>query len=174
MALSAHPIAQPKVVSPNSYVIWESSWAEYYCSRILHHFCWLFLIICVDITVFHRGSFCILPCKISICIKRTRNFRGMNLMFFKKQNYFPLNFSYPWDMSTDRNMALSILFQCFGTPALIYFMIVPQLLFMAISLYFNTLINDVKAIIHNFDYTDTSKLHQEFIEVIKLHAASLE
>lgn len=77
-------------------------------------------------------------------------------------------------MSIDRNMAISVLFQCFATPALIYFMIVPQLLFMAISLYFETMIDDMKAIIDKFDYHDIPKLKLDFTETINLHTDSLE
>lgn len=77
-------------------------------------------------------------------------------------------------MSVDRNMALSVLLQCFSTPALIYFMIVPQFLFMAISQYFTTLIDDVTAVINNFNYEDIFKLNENFTEMIILHTESLE
>lgn len=77
-------------------------------------------------------------------------------------------------MSNDRNMALSVLFQCFGTPALIYFMIVPQLLFMSISFYFTTIVEDINAVINKFDYEDFSQLKKDFTEMIGLHTESLE
>lgn len=77
-------------------------------------------------------------------------------------------------MSIGRNMAFSALFQCFATPFMIYFMIIPQLLFMALSFYFATMIEDVKTIIHQFDYKDIPKLRSDFTRMIQLHLDSLE
>lgn len=71
-------------------------------------------------------------------------------------------------MSIGRNMAFSALFQCFATPFMIYFMIIPQLL------YFATMIEDVKTTIHQFDYEDNTKIKSEYARMIQFHMDSLE
>lgn len=114
------------------------------------------------------------PCRnVRFCFTEINKLE-VKTQFFWIINLFLFPLSYPWDMSIDRNMAISVLFQCFATPALIYFMIVPQLLFMAISLYFETMIDDMKAIIDKFDYHDIPKLKLDFTETINLHTDSLE
>lgn len=45
---------------------------------------------------------------------------------------------------------------------------------MALSFYFAFMIEDVKTIIHQFDYKDIPKLRSDFTRMIQLHLDSLE
>lgn len=53
-------------------------------------------------------------------------------------------------------------------------MIVPQLLFMAISFYFESMIDDMSAIIDMMDYQDAAKQKSDITEIVNLHTESLE
>lgn len=78
----------------------------------------------------------------------------------------------PWDMTKESNVILTVMIQCCAAPIVVYFIMIPEFFFLAISKYFNNLIDDVKNTIENFNQTSQT-LTDAFIEMINLHERSL-
>lgn len=76
-------------------------------------------------------------------------------------------------MAREKNVMLTALLQSFEATVLIYLLLVPQFLFVAISRYFATLIEDAKISIQDIKFTCNAKLMENFAKVINLHARSL-
>lgn len=78
-------------------------------------------------------------------------------------------------MSKERNVVLTVIFQCcWAAPTILFLILVPQFLFVAMTQYFSTLIGDVKMVIGKFDYENLVTIKKKFSEMINLHWISLE
>lgn len=76
------------------------------------------------------------------------------------------------DVTKAKNAVPALVIQCIGALVVVYGFQIPQFLFVAISHYFLTLINDIKSVINKFD-RNVGQL-SDLIEMIKLHRDSLE
>lgn len=65
-----------------------------------------------------------------------------------------------------------LLMQCIGAPSLVYIIQIPQFLFIAISRYFSTLMDDVKSVIKRLDRNCGKP--DDLIEMVTVHRESLE
>lgn len=84
--------------------------------------------------------------------------------------------SNPWDMTKERNVIITVVIQaCCAAPIIVYFILIPQFLFLAINRYFSIFIEDVKMIIKKFDKKEKNvNLKANFIEMVNLHSRSLQ
>ncbi|XP_055321791.1 odorant receptor 2a-like [Sitodiplosis mosellana] len=63
---------------------------------------------------------------------------------------------------------------CCAAPVIVYYILIPQFLFLAINRYFHTFIEDVEMVIKRFDKKENRDLKGNFVEMINLHSKSLE
>lgn len=84
------------------------------------------------------------------------------------------DFRNPWDITSERNLILTVTLQaCYAAPIILYFILIPQFLFFAITYYFNAFIEDVKMTIKKFDSKDCGDIKSVFVEMCNLHWNSL-
>lgn len=72
-----------------------------------------------------------------------------------------------------RNIMLTILLQWYEVTVACHLLLMPQFLFLAISRYFDTLIEDATVLTQNFNFKRRIKLLEDFTELIQLHENSL-
>lgn len=85
------------------------------------------------------------------------------------------HFRNPWDMTNEPNIILTVFLQaCCAAPVILYFILIPQFLFFAITRYFDTFIEDVKMVITRFDAIECVNIKSKLVEMINLHWKSLE
>lgn len=78
-------------------------------------------------------------------------------------------------MTIEQNVILTTTFQCWwAAPCIIFLILVPQFLFYAMTRYFDTLIEDVKAVIGKFNHENVVELQEKLIEMVDLHWQSLK
>lgn len=78
-------------------------------------------------------------------------------------------------MTKERNIIMTVLVQaCCAAPVIVYYILIPQFLFLAINRYFSTFIEDVKMVVKKFDNKENDDLKAKFVEMVNLHSRSLE